>query len=119
MFRKKKKPEEPGPDLTREEMTELVDDNFRLAKKYASTGNVSGMEMSLEIAVEYAQKLGRSFDSQEMATIKLMGFERGEKALKKRATELKEAGKLREAEKAIDLATIYGDEAKILRYTFN
>lgn len=118
MFRKKK-PEKIGPDLTREEMAELVDGNFRLAKKYASAGNVSGMEMSLEIAVEYAQKLGRSFDSQEMAEIKLMGFERGEKALKERAIELKEAGKLREAEKANNLAAIYGDEAKILRYTLN
>ncbi len=118
MFRKKKL-EKTGPDLTREEMTELVDENFQLAKKYANAGNVSGMEMSLEIAIEYAQKIGRSFDSQEMARIKLTGFERGEKTLKERAMELKDAGKLREAQKANDLATIYGDEAKILRYTLN
>ena len=96
MFRKKKK-KETGPDLTREEMVELVHDNFQLAEKYANAGNVSGMEMSLEIALEYAQKIGRSFDSQEIAKIKFTGYERGEKALKKRAMELKEAGKLREA----------------------
>ncbi len=119
MFRRKKKKKETGPDLTREEMAELVDENFRLAKKYASAGNVSGMEMSLEIAMEYAQKIGRSFDSQEIAKINLMGFEHGEKALQERSTELKEAGKLREAQKAGDLAIIYGNEAKMLKYTLN
>ncbi len=118
MFRKKKKAK-TGPDLTREEMTELVDDNFRLAKRYASAGNVSGMEMSLEIAMEYAQKIGRSFDSREIAEIKLTGFEHGEKALQERAMDLKEAGKLREAQKANDLAVIYGNEAKLLKYTLN
>ena len=118
MFRKKKK-KETGPDLTREEMAELVDENFRIAKKYANAGNVSGMEMSLEIAMEYAQKIGRSFDSREIAEIKAMGFEHGEKALRERSLELKEAGKLREAQKANDLAITYGNEAKLLKYTLN
>lgn len=117
MFRRKK--EKTGPDLTREEMAELVDENFRLAKKYASAGNVSGMEMSLEIAMEYAQKIGRSFDSREIGNIKLTGFERGERALRERAMKLKEAGKLREAQKANDLAVTYGNEAKLLKYTLN
>ena len=116
MFRKKKQ-KETGPDLTGEEMVELVDKNFRIAKKYASAGNVSGM--SLEIAMEYAQKIGRSFDSREIAEIKFMGFEHGEKALRERAIQLKEEGKLREAQKANDLASIYGDEAKLLKYTLN
>ena len=117
MFRRKKTKTEP--DLTREEMTELVDDNFRLAEKYAKAGNVSGMEMSLEIAMEYAQKIGRSFDSQEIGKIKLTGYERGEKALRERAIALNEAGKTREAQKANDLASAYGSEAKILKYTLN
>ena len=114
MFRKKNK--KNGPDLTKEEMTELVDENFQLAEKYADAGNVSGMEMSLEIALEYANKIGRSFDSKRISEIKLTGYERGEKVLHERAIELKEAGKLREAQKANDLASVYGSEAKMLKY---
>jgi hypothetical protein len=50
MFRRKKKAE--GPELSREEMEELVDENMRVAGKQARAGNVAGMEMSLEIAMQ-------------------------------------------------------------------
>ena len=100
-------------------MEELVSENMQFAKSYASAGNVSGMEMSLEVAMQYAQKIGRSFDSQEIAQVKLMGYERGTKVMHERAAELKNAGKMREARNAATLANTYGDEAKMLKYTLN
>jgi len=115
IFRRKKS--ETGPELSREEMEELVDENIRFARKYASEGNVSGMEMSLEVVTQYAQKIGRSLDSQEMAKIKLMGYERGAKAMRERAAELQKEGKIREAQNAVKLASTYGDEARMLKYT--
>jgi hypothetical protein len=115
MFRRKKKPE-TGPELSREEMEELVDENIRFAKRYASVGNVSGMEMSLEIAVQYAQKIGRSFDSREMGKIKLAGYERGAKLMQERVTKLQKEGKIREAQNAAKLASAYDSEAKMLKY---
>ncbi len=119
MFRKKKKEKKNGPNLTREEMVKLVEQNFQLAKKYASAGNVSGTEMSLENVMEYAQKIGRSFDSREIGEINLMAYERGEKALRKRAKELQEAGKMHEAQQAAGLAITYGNEAKMLKYSLS
>ncbi len=118
MIFRRKKPK-TGPDLSREEMQELVDENIQFAKKYAAAGNVSGMEMSLEIAMEYAQKIGISFSSQEIAEIKFMGYERGAKVLKERAMELQKEGKLREAQKAAQLATTYGNEARMLKFTLD
>ena len=118
LLRRRKKPQ-AGPELSREEMEELVDENMRVAKRHARAGNVSGMEMSLEIALQYAQKIGRSFDSQEMAKIKFMGYERGEKVMRERAAQLEKEGKMREAQNAMRLASTYGDEAKMLKYTLS
>lgn len=116
---KKKKKTETGPNLTKEEMEELVDKNMQIALKYAKAGNVSGMEMSLEVALQNAQKIGKSFDSREIGRIKLEGFERGEEALRKRALELKEAGKMNEAQKAAALAVTYGNEAKLIKFSLS
>ena len=115
MFRRKKKPE-TGPELSREEMEELVDENIQFAKRYANAGNVSGMEMSLEIVMQYAQKIGRSFDSREIGKIKLTGYERGTKVMQQRAAELQKEGKLREAQNATKLANTYDSEAKMIKF---
>jgi len=117
MFRRKKKAE--GPELSREEMEELVDENMRVAEKQAIAGNVAGMEMSLEIGLQYAQKIGRSFDSREIGKVKLMGYERGEKVMQKRAAALQNEGKMREAQNAVRLASSYGSEATLLRNTLS
>ena len=117
MLRKKR--EESGPDLTSEEMEQLVNENFRLAKKYASAGTVSGTEMALETVMLYAKKIGRTFDSKEIDRIKLMAYERGEKALRERAKELQEAGKYHEAQQAAGLSITYGNEAKMLKYSLS
>jgi len=116
MFRRRKKPK-AELELSREEMEQLVGENIQFAKRYARAGNVSGMEMSLEITMQYAQKLGRSFDSQEIGKIKLTGYERGEKVMRERIAELQKAGKTREAQNAARLAATYGNEAKMLKYT--
>jgi hypothetical protein len=116
MFRRKKR-EDTGPELSREEMEELVDENIQFAKRYANLGNVSGMEMSLEIVMQYAQKIGRSFDSREMGNIKLTGYERGAKLMQEKAAELQKEGKIREAQNAIKLASTYDNEAKMLKYS--
>jgi hypothetical protein len=98
-------------------MEELVNENIRFANRYASVGNVSGMEMSLEIVMQYAQKIGRSFDSREIGKIKLAGYERGAKLMQEKAAELQKEGKIREAQNAIKLASTYDNEAKMLKYT--
>ncbi len=119
MIFKRKKKSETGIELSKEDMEELISENMRVAKRYASAGNVSGMEMSLEVAMQYAQKMGRSFDSQEIGKMKLMGYERGEKVMQAKMAEFKEAGKIREAQNAARLADTYGNEAKMLKYTLN
>lgn len=111
-FRKKKIPE---PVLTREEMEEIVRESISYAKSYAANGNVSGMEMSLEDAEKYGKKLGISYDSTELIKIKLMGYERGEKLMRKRAEDLQKTGKIRESNNAITLADEYASEARMLR----
>ena len=118
MFHRKKK-KETGPEFTREEMEELVTENIKAAKKYASEGNVSGMEMSLEEVMKYGKKIGREMDSTELAKLKLMGYENGAKVLRDRAAALQEAGKTGEAQNASRLAITYGNEAKMLKYTLS
>jgi hypothetical protein len=116
IFTRRKKTE-TGPELTKEEMAELVDKNMQIAKKYAKAGNVSGMEMSLEVAMQYAQKIGRSLDLQEIAKTKLTGYEHGERLMREKAAEFQKTGKVREAQNAAKLASTYGNEAKMLKYT--
>ena len=115
-FRRKKKPESE-PKLTREDMEQLVNENIEFADRYAKAGNVSGMEMSMELALKYAQKIGRSFDSQKILEIKLLAYERGEKLMRKKAQELEDAGKLQEAQNAAQLAETYSNEARMIKYT--
>lgn len=111
-FRKKKKFE---PELTKEEIKEIVNESIKYAKSYAANGNVSGMEMSLESVEKYSKKLGAPYDSTELTKIKLMGYERGENLMRKKAEEFQKAGKIREFNNAMTLADEYGNEARILR----
>ncbi len=111
-FKRKKKTE---IELTKEEMEEILNESINYAKSYAASGNVSGMEMSLEDVEKYSKKLGISYDSSELTKIKLMGYERGEKLMRKKAEELQKAGKIREFNNAIALADEYSNEARMLR----
>jgi hypothetical protein len=116
-FWKRKPKHISEPELSREDMEELVDESIKFAKIYASDGSVSGMEMALQDAVKYGRKIGRSFDSIEIAKIKLMGYELGEKVMLKREAELRKAGRFNEAQNALNLAELYGTEAKLLKKT--
>jgi hypothetical protein len=108
----------PEPELTREEIEELVDENIKFAKIYANHGDVSGMETSLEIVMKYGQKIGKSLSSDEVAKIKFEGYDLGAKLMRKRANELKNAGRISEAENAEMLADSYTSEAMMLKQTF-
>jgi len=114
LFRKKRHKIEP--DLTKEDMEELVTENIQFAERYSNEGNVSGMEMSLEIVLKYSQKIGKNFDSHIINKIKLKGYELGEKNLREMALKYEKEGKVQEARNAINLANIYGNEAKLLKY---
>ena len=114
LFRRKK--EIPEPELTREEMEELVDEGLKYAGQYAAEGNVSGMEMALEEAMKYGRKIGRSFDPDNIDRIRLQGYELGEKLMRKQAEKYQGAGKLREYQNAMQLADSYGGQAGMLRY---
>ena len=113
-WRKKPKPM-PEPELTREEIEEIVDENIRFAKIYANHGDVSGMETALEIVMKYGQKMDKMLDSDELAKIKLEGYDRGAKLMRQRAKELRDGGKINEADNAQMLADSYTSEALMLK----
>ena len=107
----------PEPELSREEIKELVDENIKFAKIYADNGNVSGMEMSLEIVMKYGLKIGKSLASDELVKIKLEGYEKGAKLMRQKAIKLKNESKINEANNAEMLADSYASEALMLRQT--
>jgi len=113
-WRKKPKPI-PEPELTREELEEIVDENIKFAKMYADHGDVSGMETALEIVMKYGQKIGRTIGSDELAKIKLEGYDRGAKLMRQRAKEFRDEGKIHEADNAQMLADSYTSEALMLK----
>lgn len=116
MFFFKRKPKrKPEPDLTKDEMQEIVEESVKFAKIYADDGNVSGMEMALEEALKYSKKLGKSLDSKEITKIKIKGYEKGAKAMQNKADEMSKAGKVRESQNANELAAKYANEAELLK----
>jgi hypothetical protein len=115
LFWNKKPKKIPEPDLTKEEMQEIVDENIKFLRIYANEGSVSGMEMALEEAIKYSRKLGISLDTNEIAKIKMLGYKHGGKIMRDRAEELSKAGKDRESESALELAEKYSNEAELLK----
>ncbi len=119
LFWNKKPKRIPEPDLTKEEMQEIVDENIKFLRIYANEGNVSGMEMALEEAIKYSLKLGNPLDSDEIAKIKMIGYKHGGEIMHEKAKELSEAGKVRESQNALELAEKYANEAELLRRTLS
>lgn len=115
LFWRKKPKATPEPELTREEIAEIVDESIKYAKICANDGSVSGMEMALQDAIKYGRKIGKSFDSTEIAEIKLIGYERGEKIMREKEEEFRKAGRLNEAQNTLQLAESYGNEARLLK----
>ncbi len=116
MFFIRKKPKKiPEPDLSKDDMQEIVSENIKFAKIYANDGNVSGMEMALEEALKYSKKLGKTLDSNEIAKIKVRGYKNGAKIMRDKAEELSKAGRFRESQNASELASKYANEADLLK----
>ncbi|MGB9595042.1 MAG: hypothetical protein ACPL7B_02070 [Candidatus Poribacteria bacterium] len=115
LFFRRKPKKIPEPDLTENEMQEILEENIKFAKIYANDGNVSGMEMALEEALKYSKKLGKPLDSSEITKIKIKGYKNGAKVMQDKAEELSKAGKIRESQNANELASRYANEAELLR----
>jgi hypothetical protein len=114
---KKKQKAITEPELIREEIEELVAENIKFAKIYAHHGDVSGMEMALEIIMKYGRRIDKSLATDEIAEIKLEGYEKGAKLMRQSAIKLKNEGKINEANNAEMLADSYAGEALILKQT--
>lgn len=115
LFRRKKA--QSTLELSVDEINDLIRSNVEYAEQCSCEGNVSGMEMALEVAAENAQKIGRTLASRRISEIKLMGYERGVEALKARIKSLQEEGKSVEAQRLQMLLETYSNEAELLRYT--
>jgi hypothetical protein len=113
MLRRKK--EKSELDLSVDEINDLIRENLQYAEKFAHEGNVSGMEMALEVAVENAQKIGRTLKSSRISEIKLMGYERGVESLQEQIKKLEAEGKSVEAQRLQILLASYSNEAELFR----
>jgi len=114
LFRRKKT--ESTLQLSVDEINDLIRSNLEYAEQCSREGNVSGMEMALEVAAENAQKIGRRLKSKHISEIKLMGYEHGVESLKARIKSLEEEGKSVEAQRLRMLLETYSNEAELLRY---
>ena len=115
LFRRKKT--EATVDLSVDEINDLIRSNLEYAEQCAHEGNVSGMEMSLEVALEQAQKIGRTLKSSRISEIKLMGYERGVESLQAQIKSLEAEGKSVEAQRLQMLLESYSNEAELFRLT--
>jgi len=113
LFKRKKK--ESTLELSVDEINDLIRSNLEYAEQCAHEGNVSGMEMALEVALEHAQKIGRTLESSRISEIKLMGYERGVDSLKARIKDLETEGKSVEAQRLQMLLESYSNEAELFK----
>jgi DNA replication protein DnaD len=113
LFRRKKT--ESTLDLSVDEINDLIRSNLEYAEQCAHEGNVSGMEMALEVALEHAQKIGRTIKSSRISEIKLIGYERGVESLQARIKSLEAEGKSVEAQRLQMLLESYSNEAELFR----
>lgn len=115
LFRRKKA--ESTLELSVDEINDLIRSNLKYAEQCAHEGNVSGMEMALEVASEHALKIGRTLKSSRISEIKLMGYERGVEALQTQMKNLEAEGKSVEAQRLQMLLESYSNEAELFRRT--
>ena len=109
MFRRRRK--KPQSPLTEEERRELIRENMEYARKCAEDGNVSGMEMAIEMVINHSHAINEIVDMMEIKRIKLMGYQRGVEVLNQRIATLREEGKEEEAERLGILMRSYRREA--------
>jgi TATA-binding protein-associated factor Taf7 len=113
LFRRKKV--ESSLDLSVDEINDLIRSNLEYAEQCAREGNVSGMEMALEVALEQARKVSRTLKSSRISEIKLTGYERGVESLQGQIKDLEGEGKSVEAQRLQMLLESYFNEAELLR----
>ena len=111
----KRKKTESTLELSVDEINDLIRSNLKYAEQCAHEGNVSGMEMALEVASEHALKIGRTLKSSRISEIKLMGYERGVEALQTQIKNLEAEGKSVEAQRLQMLLESYSNEAELFR----
>ncbi|MCD6508565.1 hypothetical protein J7M22_18335 [Candidatus Poribacteria bacterium] len=109
MFRRRR--EKPQSPLTEGERRELIRENMEYARKCAEDGNVSGMEMAIEMVINHSHAINEIVDMMEIKRIKLMGYQRGVEVLNQRIATLREEGKEEEAERLGILMRSYRREA--------
>lgn len=109
MFRRRKK--KPQSPLTEEERRVLIRENMEYARKCAEGGNVSGMEMAIEMVIKHSHAINEIVDMMEIKRIKLMGYQKGVEALNRRIEALREEGNEEEAERLGMLMRSYRREA--------
>ncbi|HEX30181.1 TPA: hypothetical protein ENG04_08890 [Candidatus Poribacteria bacterium] len=109
MFRRRRK--KPQSLLTEGERRELIRENMEYARKCAEDGNVSGMEMAIEMVINHSHAINEIVDMMEIKRIKLMGYQRGVEVLNQRIATLREEGKEEEAERLGILMRSYRREA--------
>ncbi|MBC8232286.1 hypothetical protein H8E77_22295 [bacterium] len=111
----KRKKQESTVDLSVDEINDLIDSNLKYAERCAHEGNVSGMEMALEVASERALRVSRTLKSSRISEIKLMGYERGVESLQAQIKNLEAEGKSIEAQRLQMLLASYSNEAELFR----
>ncbi len=109
MFRRRKK--RPQSPLTEEERRELIRENMEYARRCAEDGNVSGMEMAIEMVINHSHAINEIVDMMEIKRIKLTGYQKGVEELNRRIALLREEGKEEEAERLGILMRSYRREA--------
>jgi len=113
LFRRKQA--ESSLDLTVDEVNDLIQSNLEYAEQCANEGNVSGMEMALEVAVENARKVSRTLQSRRISEIKLLGYERGVELMQEQIKNLEAEGKSVEAQRLQILLGSYLNEAELFK----
>ena len=113
MFRRKKK--KKGLPLTPEETRQVIREHWEYARRCAEEGNVAGMEMALEVVVNYSHAINEIVDRDAINRLKLMGYERGVENLSTRIDLLRLEGNEEEAQKLMILVRSYRREAASIR----
>ncbi|HID55045.1 TPA: hypothetical protein EYP37_00835 [Candidatus Poribacteria bacterium] len=109
MFRRRKK--KVQSPLTEEERRELIRENMEYARRCAEDGNVSGMEMAIEMVIKHSHAINEIVDMGEIKRIKLTGYQRGVERLNRKIATLREEGNEEEAERLSILMRSYRREA--------
>lgn len=112
LFKRKRKKEF---HLTPEEARQVIREHWEYARRFAEQGNVAGMEMALEVVINYSHAINEVVSRDEINRLKLIGYERGIENLSTRIDALRLEGKEEEADRLMTLVRSYRREAASIR----